>query len=438
MLRTGWGGATALAAVLCVGAGAAVVAQLPVNAEHQAIKYSSSTPTDAITRLQKQIDSGATTLAFEPGRGYLRAVLQALRIPVSSQGLVFSRTSLQLDRIAPWSPRALYFNDDVYVGWVQGGPILEVASVDPKLGAVFYSLAQEPSAKPQFAREGSTCLVCHDSSSITGGVPGLIMRSVLPDRYGYSMSTLRDGPTTDQMPLDLRWGGWYVTGTHGEQSHMGNLMAPVLAHEAGNPRTYMTRVGVTRAQNVTDLGSRFDTEPYLSPYSDIAGLMVFAHQTHVHNLITIAHYEARKALYEEELAGRSGAAHSERTLERVRATAEPLVRAMLFVKEAPLAAPLEGTSGFAEEFAALGPRDARGRSLRELDLERRLFKYPLSYLVYSESFDALPAVVKGYVYRRFREVLAGHDATMTHLSTADRQAVLEILQATKPDFAAVE
>jgi hypothetical protein len=319
---------------------------------------------------------------------------------------------------------------------VQGGPILEFASIDPKLGTIFYSLPQEQSAQPQFVREGSTCLVCHDSASITGGVPGLIMRSVLPDRYGYSMSTLRDGPTTDQMPLEQRWGGWYVTGTHGQQAHMGNVMAPVLAHEAGNPRTYMDRVGVERQPNVTDLRSRFDTEPYLTPHSDLAALMVFAHQTHVHNLITIAGYEARKALYEEELAGRTAGDHLERTVARVQVAAEPLVRAMFFVKEAPIAGPLKGTSGFTEEFTALGPRDAKGRSLRDLDLERRLFKYPLSYLVYSESFDALPAVAKQYVYRRFREVLTGRDTSMTHLSADDRQAILDILTATKPDFAA--
>jgi hypothetical protein len=422
-----------IGAALLFGAAVGALAQLPGNADHEAIKYSTSAPTDAIARLQQKIDSGALTLAFDQARGYLPSVLKALDIPASTQGLVFSRTSLQLDRIAPWSPRALYFNDDVYVGWVQGGPILEIASVDPKLGTIFYSLPQESSPKPQFVREGSTCLVCHDSASITGGVPGLIMRSVLPDRYGYSMSTLRDGPTTDQMPLEQRWGGWYVTGTHGEQAHMGNVMAPVLTHEAGNPRTYMDRVGVKRQPNVTDLSGRFDTEPYLTPHSDIAALMVFAHQTHVHNLITIASYEARKALYEEELAGRSGGEHLERTLSRVQVSAEPLVRAMLFVKEAPIAGPLKGTTGFAEEFAAIGPRDPRGRSLRELDLERRLFKYPLSYLIYSDAFDALPAVTKQYVYRRFREVLSGSDAGMTHLSDADRQAVSEILAATKPD-----
>lgn len=201
-------------------AAGAALAQLPGGAEHEAIAYSTAVPEDPVGRLQRQIDSGAVTLEFDRAWGYLPSVLKALGIPVSSQGLVFSKTSLQLDRIAPWSPRALYFNENVYVGWVQGGPILELASVDPTLGTVFYSLPQEPSPRPRFAREGSTCLVCHDSSSITGGVPGLIVRSVVPDKYGYSMAAVHDGPTTDRTAIASRWGGWYVTGTFGGQQHM--------------------------------------------------------------------------------------------------------------------------------------------------------------------------------------------------------------------------
>src|SRR5262249_22242584 len=158
-----------------------VLAQYQSAAEHPAIAYSKSTPTDAVARLQRSIDAGETSLAFEEQRGYLPAALKALNVPVSSQGLVFSRTSLPVDRIAPWSPRAIYFNDDIYVGWVQGGPIMEIAAVDAKLGAVFYTVTQEAGARPLITRETRTCLQCHDSASSTGGVPGLIMRSVIAD-----------------------------------------------------------------------------------------------------------------------------------------------------------------------------------------------------------------------------------------------------------------
>ena len=101
--------------------------------------------------------------------------------------------------------------------------------------------------------------------------------------------------------------------------------------------------------------------------------------------------------------------------------------------------PVAGTSGFADEFAKQGPRDKQGRSLRDLDLKKRLMRYPLSYMVYSASFDGMPAGVKEYVYGRFREVLSGTDQSpaFAHLSASDREAILGILQDTKPDFAAL-
>ncbi len=221
--------------------------------DHPSIAYATSTPADRIARLQSAIDSGAVALEFDEQRGYLPSLLRALEIPVSSQGLVFSRTSLQVDRIAPWTPRAVYFNDDAYVGWVQDGPIMEVATVDPALGAVFYTLKQEKGSRPVFERQGRTCLQCHDSSSTTGGVPGLIMRSVFADRYGYVVPS-DQGVTTDRTPLADRWGGWYVTGTLGSQPHMGNVIAPLVGHDIVNPAAYLTKLraqpqsGVDRAQ----------------------------------------------------------------------------------------------------------------------------------------------------------------------------------------------
>jgi len=414
-----------------------VAQQQPHAADHAAIAYATSTPADRIARLQASIDAGAASLEFDPQRGYLPSLLRALEIPVSSQGLVFSRTSLQVDRIAPWTPRAVYFSDDAYVGWVQEGPIMEIATVDPKLGAVFYTLRQEQAARPVFERQGRTCLQCHDSSSTTGGVPGLIMRSVFPDRYGYVVPS-DQGVTTDRTPLADRWGGWYVTGNLGNQPHMGNIAAPLVGHEIANPAAYLTKLRAELSRPVADLSERFDPAPYLTPHSDAVALMVLAHQASIHNLITAATYEARRAEYDDQMAGsaRVDGAVSEGARVRIETAGERLVRAMLFVKEAPLAQPVSGTSGFAAEFARRGTRDQKGRSLRDLDLTRRLFRYPLSYLIYSESFDAMPAPVRTYVYRRLREVLSGQDdrPEFAHLSPADRDAVREILEETKPEF----
>jgi hypothetical protein len=435
MNRVSWVRIAAVAAAVLGLASDVMLAQLDGGAEHKAIGYSTSTPADAVSRLQQRIEAGTATLTFDAAWGYLPSLLKALNIPVSSQGLVFSKTSLQVDRIGPWAPRALYFNDDVYVGWVQGGPIMEVASVDPKLGTVFYSLSQDPATPPRFTREGSTCLMCHDSSSATGGVPGLIVRSVVPDRHGYPLGSFHEGSTSDGTPIVARWGGWYATGS-ADVPHMGNVMAPALSHEVGNVRQYVAQSPLKPVGSVTTLEGRFDTGPYLSRHSDMVALLVLSHQARVHNLITATGYEARKALHEENLTVAAGdlAVFPESTRRRVKASAEPLVRAMFFADEVPLAGAIRGTSSFASDFAARGPRDVRGRSLRELDLERRLFKYPLSYLVYSEQFDGLPEIVKSYVYKRFREVLNGTDSTLTHLSPSQREAILQILRDTKPDF----
>ncbi len=405
-------------------AGTAVLrAQIPSPAE-QAVGYSKATATDPVARLQQRINAGELTLAYDETRGYLPAVLQALNVPVASQGLVFSRTSLQVDRIAPWSPRAIYFADEVYVGWVQGGPIMEIASVDPRLGAVFYTLTQERAERPTFERQGHTCLQCHDSSASTGGVPGFIMRSVVADRHGYPVAA-DAGATTDSTPLGKRWGGWYVTGGLGSLQHMGNALTPALRGEMGNVQTYLAKHPAVAVGGSTDLAKQFDTEPYLSPHSDAIALLVLAHQTYVHNLITLARYESLKA---------SSYGNSPTLPVPVQGAAERLLRAMFFVGEAEYPARVTGTSAFESQFAARGLRDSKGRSLRDFDLETRLFRYPFSYLVYSEAFDALPSDVKSYLSRRLVEVLAGEDdsADFARLSTADRQAIREILQATKP------
>ena len=282
--------------------------------------------------------------------------------------------------------------------------------------------------------------MCHDSSSVTGGVPGFIMRSVYPDRHGYPID-VRDAVTTDRTPLKERWGGWYVTGTHGESEHSGNSLAPELAHEVGHVATYLSRTDFTTGGNVTDLSDRFDPSPYLTSHSDIVAVLVLAHQTHLHNAITRAGYEARKALYDEAMLLGSAKRpepeeHLGYTVSRIEGAAEPLVRALLFSREAPLKGPVGGTSGFAQAFEKRGPFDGQGRTLRSFDLETRLFRYPLSFLIYSESFDALPDPTKEFVFRRLGEVLEGRDTTapFAHLTPSDRKAILEILTETKPEF----
>ncbi|MEZ4416928.1 MAG: hypothetical protein R3E10_14350 [Gemmatimonadota bacterium] len=399
-------------------------------------------PIDPIARLQKRLDAGELTLEYDSIRGYLPSVLAALDVPLESQGLVFSRTSLQTDRIAPWTPRALYFNDDVYIGWVQESPILEIASVDPDEGGYFYTLPQNPEGAPRFKRETTACLMCHESKTVTGGVPGFILLSVLTDRHGYVITNVHEGPTTERTPIAERWGGWYVTGSAAATDHSGNTMAPVLSHEVSDRARYLAEFDMTADAHATDLEGRFDTSPYLTPHSDIVALLVLAHQARVHNLITLAAQEAGAALREQEFVLRSSGQEPPAdgflpiTRVRIDGVVERLVRGMLFVGEVDVGGPVTGTSGFAEQFQTRGPRDARGRSLRDFDLEHRVFRYPLSFLIYSDAFKALPELVRRTVYDRLDAILSGRDTDpdFAHLSAEDRAAIQEILTETQPEF----
>jgi hypothetical protein len=244
---------------------------------------------------------------------------------------------------------------------------------------------------------------------------------MLPDANGRSVSHEGWYLTTDRSPIRQRWGGWYVTGTHGDQEHMGNLIVT----EPADREQFL----LTRGANVTDLDGLVDTSPYLSKHSDIIALMVIEHQVTVQNLIIAANWRIRTALADED----PDPADIRSLVEKV---TEPLVEAMFFVEEAQLTAPIIGTSGFRSNFVSRGPRDGTGRSLLELDLTERLFRYPLSYLIYSEAFDRMPEEAKDYVYLRLRQVLSGEDQSeqFAHLSEADRKDILEILGATKADF----
>ena len=409
---------------------AGLAIQFPYDNEYPSIGYSTDTPTDQVVQLQHRIDNGEVEFQFDPVNGYLSSLLGHLEIPITSQILVFSKTSFQTDFVSPQTPRSIYFNDNTYIAWLQGAPALEISAVDSKLGPVFYTLSQKRLEKPRFQRENYLCLRCHDSYSLTGGgVPRYIMGSGFTVASGQLASHEGWNITTYRSPLHERWGGWYVTGTHGKQLHMGNLIVE-------NPADTI-RLDLSVGANLTDLSKLIDTAPYLSNHSDIVALMVIEHQIYVQNLITRVNYDTRTTLYKEKLQNRELGLDSDHlsdtTLARLEEITEPLVRAMLFVDESPLSARVVGTSGFTEKFANQGPQDQQGRSLRQLNLTKRLFQYRCSYLIYSQAFQALPELTKRYFYKRLAEVLDGRDQSKAfdHLSPAERQAIREILDETK-------
>lgn len=422
--------------------------QLPYDTEYPTIPYASGEANDPVAVLARGLESGDVTLAREGQSAYLAAVLRELGIPASSQMLVFSKTSLLARLVWPETPRAIYFNDRVYVAWTPGSDGLEISAHDPELGPVFYNLEPDAESGPRIRRQTGLCLQCHDSFSLTGGgVPRHILGSGPTDENGQLASHELWRITADTTPIRERWGGWYVTGTHGDQLHMGNVVAggPDGWRLAGRRGPGAGGAGLgagdaaaaaRRGGNLTDLGELIDVTPYLGAHSDIVALLVAEHQVTVQNLITLVGYRVRTRLHIDEQAGLSPGEMSPRTARLVEGLGESLVRALFLVGSPRFESPIEGTSTFVADFMAGGRRDALGRSLRDLDLRTRLFRHPLSYLVHSPEYDALPARARAYVDGRILGILRGEEGgrDFAHLSAGDREAILSILRDTKPEI----
>lgn len=396
------------------------------------INYMTADVNDSVARLQAKLDDGSASLDFDDRQGYLSAVLNALDISPESQTLVFSKTSLQLNRISPRMPRALYFNDDVYVGWCQRGDVLELAATDARQGATFYTLEQSAADPPKFVRDKGQCLSCHVSHR-TQNIPGYLIRSVYVDGTGRPVFGSGTFTTTDQSPFEERWGGWYVTGTHGEMRHMGNSLF----------RKETEDLDKDQWANLTDLQNLVRTDPYLTPHSDIVALMVLEHQTQMHNAIAAANYETRQAVHQSHqmngILDRPKDYLSDSAKRRIAKSAGNVVRHLLFYDEFPLTSKVSGTSKFQSEFEARGIADEAGRSLRQFDLERRLFRFPCSYLIYSDAFAGLPDRVRKSILAELKLVLTNQQAPaeFTHLSDDDRSAIHRILTATVPEYSKI-
>jgi len=385
------------------------------SADDPAIQYSTLPPRNLVDDLNRRLQDGSARLTFETRSGYLRSALDALSLPVDSQMLVYSQGSLQGRLVGESSPRAIFFGDRVALAWVRDGQLLEAAAHDERSGIVFYTLEQRAADRPLFKRE-FRCLACHMTGE-TSGVPGLLMFSSRPDGGGDRHMIVE--PMDQRTRYEQRFGGWFVTGVAGAMSHLGNRVAALQG----------------RPGDLSSVDGLFDPDGYRAATSDVAALLTFSHQVHMTNLLTRASWEARTADPALHPDGHGQIAAVEALMKGV---ATELVDYMLFVDEPPLPAQVAGQSGFAERMSATGPRDRRGRSLYQLDLTRRLMKYPCSYLVYSPAFDALPPLAKSPIYERMWMVLSGEaaDPRYRSLSRADRQAIVEILRDTKQDLPA--
>ncbi|MEI8281609.1 MAG: hypothetical protein WCG75_04305 [Armatimonadota bacterium] len=393
-------------------------------------EFTAQNMADPVSSMMERIRTGSLKLTFEPKQGYLKSILKELDISLESQILVFSKTSLQSNFISPMTPRALYFNDHAYVGWIPNAPVIELIGIDPKVGPVFFTLSNQVVPIPKLVRQTMDCFQCH-FSSMTGQIPGLMVRSVFAGPDGMPRFANGSFRTTSTSEIKNRWGGWYVTGQHGNQRHMGNEVA------RGDEQASV--IDTKRGANVTDLGRYFDFKNYASPHSDIVALMVAEQQLTIQNQITKASFLTRRAVKEATdllKFGFSSDHVNNQIKDRVQNACEPLVQALLCSGEPILTDPIKGSSGFSAYYSQSSPPDTIGRRLSELDLKTKLLKYSCSPMIYSTAFANIPIEAKSQVYHRFREVLSGKDQSKSfeHLTVDDKKNIREILAQTLPDW----
>ena len=415
---------------LLVLALSALSAQAENEYEQAPIHYSETQPRDAAYEMEKLMLAGKLKIDRSDAWSVLRGVLKQFRIPEESQVMVFSKTSKQNDRISPQTPRVIYFSDDAYVGYSVGGA-LEISTIDPRLGPIFYLL--DPSvedSKPLHFERDQSCLSCH-GGPFTPEVPGVLVRSVFPGPEGHPIMSQGSTVVDTTTPFSDRWGGWYVTGKHGDTLHRGNVTA------RENPDNTCD-MPVEKGANVTDLTSFFDTSPYKRKKSDIVALMVLEHQTSVQNILTKANHTSMRAMHmqsslQKELGEKVESEPVGTARRIIDHCAEDVVEALLFKDEAALPeGGIEGEEDFQIAFTASASQSKDGRSLKDFQLNTRLFKHRCSFMIHSLTFRNLNPHLKKTVLARLDDILEGRDRSgaFDYLGSSERGHILAILRDT--------
>ena len=400
--------------------------------EQPPVSYSATKPRDAVAQLQVRVASGELKWAGD-GREIVQRLLRELHVPAESQMLVFSKTSFQRERISPDHPRAIYFSDTCYVGWVPGG-LIEVTTIDPLLGPIFYSFDPN-AAEPRFDRD-STCMTCHGGQFVRG-IPSVFVRSVFTDETGEPLFRFGSEVVDYRTPFTNRWAGWYVTGRHGKTLHRGNSFA--------QDKDDKLVVNLKAGANTMDLASHFQTKSYLKKGSDIVALLVFEHQTAMQNALTRASMDCRRMLaYQKNLQTELKETVTEDlTYESVQhvfeGASQDVVDALLFKGEAQLPDGIAGDESFQKAFRKDAPQVNAAGSLKDFELRNHLFKNRCSYLVYSESFLQLPKQLKQRVYKRLVQALSpvSPDPRYAYISAEERGRICRILKQTHPELSLV-
>ena len=378
-------------------------------------EYASRTPTDAFSRIKDRIQSGTVKLDHSSPKAYLTSLLESLGISPSTQTLVFSTTSLQLSRISPSNPRSIYFNEDVYIGWVPGGKI-EVLGIDPNWGAMTYIFdVPRPGSPPSPIQRATRCMNCHASPDI-GGYPGLLVSSVVPGPGGGSLDSFRQEETGHGVALENRFGGWHLTGKHNISKHWGNLTGTL------SPQ------GMTKFPN--EPGQRFSLTRYPVPTSDVLAHLLLEHQIGFVNRFISATYRVRAVL-----AGSVPALGEKEIPGFLQREAKGLVSYLLFADEVSLADKgIVGDSTLVRDFSSKSRKASDGSSLRDFDLRSRMFRFRCSYMIYSASFRGLPSRLKEHVFLELDRALSPKLdlREYSYLPAAEKLSIRRILRETMP------
>lgn len=396
--------------------------------ERSPVDYENGKESNEIVRLQEKLDKGLT-LKHDARHGYLKAVLEALNIPVSSQVLVFSKTSFHRKLISTHNPRAMYFNKNTYVGWVDGAKVLEIGVADENLGAVFYTFSQSKGDKLKFNRDDS-CLSCH-ASGRTENEPGFFIRSVFPDKTGEPIARAGEDRVDHTTPLDLRWGGYFVTADKFKTPHRGN--------------GYVEKEGKyeikhKEAKTFKDLDMFFDPEKFLTDTSDVQALMALEHQVKMHNLFTSTKFRSMHALHNEKVINEALGETGRRDLTKriLNNAANEILEYMLFENEQSIKGlEIQGNKDFTKAFSYAAPKTKDGKSLSELSFDSSIVKYPCSWAIYSDSFKGLPAELKELVLQRLIVILSGDEVPDKYIHLRKvRDDIHKILLETHKEYAA--
>ncbi len=383
------------------------------------IRYSATAASNKLTDLSASLASGKAAVTGGGGLGRLRLVLEALNVPAESQVLVFSKTSLQNELIEPSNPRALYFSENAYVGYVPGGTI-EAVVQDPILGPVFYLIGSDRRGGLEIERDKNRCMSCH-ATSRTENVPGMLIRSVFPDESGHPLLHLGTTDVAHHTPLAERWGGYFVTG-RSHLPHRGNMTF----REDGEANQ--------GGDETPGLHSQIDVSKYLRPTSDIVSLLVLEHQTKMHTLLNAASLNYRRSRHFSEIID-PGSDPDEGSAGKVAESwAEKITDCIFFRDEADLGEGVEGDAAFQNAFLARYPKTADGDSLADFRLYGRIFKHRCSYMVYSDAFVRLPPAVKDLVLENMRKAVAGESERINWLSESERNRIDLILAETLPGW----